>query len=58
MSNLENSKFFDGDYFSYESNPCFCGVDITNISPGVVEHRLKIQSQKDVKVYFAFGGEA
>ena len=58
MSNLENGKFFDGDYFSYESNPCFCGVDTTNISPGVVEHRLKIQAQKDIKVYFAFGGEA
>ena len=58
MSNLENNNFFDGDYFSYESSPCICGIDVTNISPGVVKHHLKIQSQKDVKVYFAFGGES
>lgn len=23
MFNLENANFFDSDYFSYESNPCF-----------------------------------
>ena len=34
MFNLENANFFDSDYFSYESNPCFGGVDTTNISPG------------------------
>lgn len=58
MSNLENNKFSDGDFFSYESNLCFCGVDIINISPGVVEQRLKVQAQKDSKVFFAFGGES
>ena len=28
------------------------------LTPGVVEYRLKIQSQKDTKAYFAFSGEA
>ena len=30
----ENAIFFDSDFFSYESNRCFWGVDTTNISPG------------------------
>ena len=56
IESQDNKLIFDNDFFSYENEPCTCGIDTINVEPGVVTYTLKIQSRKDEKVYFAFGG--
>ena len=55
---LENEKFFNlgNDYFSLNGYRCFTGVDVVNLSPGEMRHTLKIQSDEQNELHYAFSG--
>ena len=54
---VERNDYFDMDYFSYEGYKSYCGVDVNNVSPGIVEYTLKVQACREEKIYLAFSGE-
>lgn len=55
---LENENFFNlgNDYFSLKGYRCFTGVDVVNLSPGEMRHTLKIQSDEQNELHYAFSG--